>query len=218
MAESTLVESLKEDGLELVNEVVRGNVPVAAAWLVNLIPEDDRMGEREKWQFFLASPLVDQEGPQAVYQKIYDALRGSPRGNLVLARISLGMIKVVRMNDRVTADVSKIVKQFRDPPPIYVGRCRLGSVEARELHILYVSRPPAPWQLVLLKTEVVCVQPIASMSIPAVLPISRFPAGSAVYARVFGSETCEDPSLEIVSLDGRQRASTPKSNTKPVDQ
>ncbi len=154
MAESTMVESLREDGLELVNDVVQGNVPVAAAWLVKVIPEDDRMGEREEWQFFLASPFVDQEGPQAAYQKIYDALRSSPRGDPVLARISLGMIKVVGVNDKVTADVFKIVKRFRGAPPIYVAQCRLGSIEAGEVHIFYVSRLPAPWQQVVLKTEV----------------------------------------------------------------
>ena len=122
MAESTMVESLREDGLELVNDVVQGNVPVAAAWLVKIIPEDDRMGDREEWQFFLASPLVDQDGPQAAYQRIYDALRTSPRGDPVLARISLGMIKVVGVNDPIAADVFKIIKRYRGQPPIYVAR------------------------------------------------------------------------------------------------
>ncbi len=224
MAESTMVESLREDGLELVNDVVQGNVPVAAAWLVKVIPEDDRMGEREEWQFFLASPLVDQEGPQAAYQKIYDALRSSPRGDPVLARISLGMIKVVGVNDKVTADVFKIVKQFRGAPPIYVARCRLGGIEVRDLHIFYVLRLPPPWQQVVLETDVQ-VQPSQEMQqaiasghipIPAQWPIAPFPAGSVVNAKVFGSEP--DPMLLIVSPDGRQRGFTYKSKTKPEGQ
>ena len=227
MAESTMVESLKEDGLDLVNDVVQGNVPVAAAWLVKVIPEDDRMGEREEWQFFLASPLVDQEGPQAAYQKIYDALRSSPRGDPVLARISLGMIKVVGMNDKVTADVFKIVKRFRGAPPIYVARCRLGSIDAQEVSIFYVSHLPAPWQRVVLKTEVEAqplspqeAQAMASgyIPIPAVWPRPHFTAGSVVNAQVIGSDNDPDPQLLIVSPDGRQRGITQKSNTKPEDQ
>jgi hypothetical protein len=217
MAQGTLVETLKDDGRELVNDVVQAKVPIDAAWLVRIIPENGIGGE--EWQFFLASPLVDQQGPQAAYQKIYDALRSSARGDPVLARISLGMIKVVGLNDPITAEVFKIVKRFRGAPPIYVARCRLGSIEARGLYIFYVARLPPPWQQVIIRTDVRAqlVLPPGRQASPAGWPLLHFHAGTVLNAELVGPETDPDPLLRVVTPDGMTQGFTQKSNTEPAD-
>ena len=108
MDQSTLVGDLIQDGKELIDDLVRANVPVAAAWWAKVIPETMFMGDRPDWQFFLASSLVEQQGPGVAYQKAFDALRTSPRGDAILARITISMIKIVGETDPITADAAPI--------------------------------------------------------------------------------------------------------------
>src|SRR5712692_9755163 len=116
---------------------------------------------RSDWQFFLASSLVEQQGPGVAYQKAFDALRTSPRGDAILARITVSMIKIVGETDPIAADVFKIVRAYRGKPPIYVSRCRLGQIQVEELHIFYVTALPAPWQSLVLKTAVEAEEPLS---------------------------------------------------------
>jgi hypothetical protein len=143
MAQSTLVGDLIQDGKELI-DLVRGSVPVAAAWWAKVIPETTFMGDRPDWHLFLASSLVEQQGPGVAYQKVFDALRTSPRGGAILGRITVSMIKIVGETDPLTADIFKIIRAYGGKPPIYVARCRLGQIEVEDVQIFYVTTVPAP--------------------------------------------------------------------------
>ncbi len=155
MAQGTLVAALIEDGWELINQLLRSDFPIAAAWWVKPIEEP---GANREWQLFLASPMVDQLGSGVTYRKAYDALRSMPNFDPVLARISLGMIKMIDVSNPMTKEAVKILERFRGRPPISVGRCRLGEIEAEEVFVYPLSRP-APWQQVVLKSPVDVVEP-----------------------------------------------------------
>src|SRR6266849_4061900 len=227
MAQSTLVGDLIQDGKELIDDLVRANVPVAAAWWARVIPETTFMGDRPDWQFFLASSLVEQQGPGVAYQKAFDALRTSPRGDAILARITVSMIKIVGETDPIAADVFKIVRAYGGKPPIYVARCRLGQIEVEEVHIFYVTTLPAPWQSLVLKTAVEAEEPLSQQESQAMNQIvasginpiqagywlfkeraaiphrSIIPAGTTVNARMIGAENDPEPLLQFTLPDGR---------------
>jgi hypothetical protein len=141
MAESTLVEILKRDGQKLVRDLLRKKVPLAAAWWLKDIPENRQfVGE---WHFYVASSVVDEEGPEPVYQQILDSFDSFPDGRAMVARISLGRIKAVGLVDPVYADVSKLIERFGKKAPIISGHCQLGRIEAEEVHIVYVPTSAA---------------------------------------------------------------------------
>jgi hypothetical protein len=233
MAQGTLVDSLIQDGLELIDDLLRGNVPVSAAWWAKVIPETSYMGDRPEWQLFLASSLVDHQGPRVAYQKAVDALRTSPRGDPILARISVSMIKIIGETDPLTIDVYKIIKHHSSKPPIYVSRCRLGGIEVEDVYIFYVSTLPAPWQKVKLKADAEITEPLSprkkqtmsqivasgidpqQLGVWEIRPKQRIAAGTIVDARVIGAEDDPDPLLLFTLPDGRQRI-THKRNTEPV--
>lgn len=237
MAESMLVEILKEDGRELINNLALGKVPIAAAWWLKPTPESN--GIVAEWQFFLASALVDEQGPKALYQKVHDALWAAQGGDPMLARFSIGKITVVGVNSPMAVDVFKIIKRYRGKPPIYVSNCSLGSIEAEELYIDYVATLPAPWQQVVLKAPAVLDEPLSPQESQAMSQIvgsgvnparagslvwkkheeisskSQIDAGTIVNARPIGVDDDPDPLLLFALPDGRQGI-TRKSNTEPV--
>ena len=65
MAQSTLVAGLVDDGLKLTYQLVRSGLPIAAAWWLK--PIDDPLYGNQDWEFFLASPWVDELGRGEVY-------------------------------------------------------------------------------------------------------------------------------------------------------
>jgi hypothetical protein len=237
MAQNALVESLIEDGRNLLEHLNRTTFPIAAAWWVKEILEDNAMMDRREWQFFLASPLVDQQGSAVVYQKIYEYLRGIYRGDPILPRFSLGRIKAVGVNDAMTVDVLEIIKLSRGKQPICAAMRRLGNIVAEEV---YIYPPPLPlWEQLRLKTTIEVEEPLSQQEHQAVDRIvasginpvqagyliwkkheeahtrASLPAGSVVSARIVGAEGDPDPLLLVVSSDGKTGL-TRKSNSEPV--
>jgi hypothetical protein len=221
-----LVGALVEDGLELTTQLVRSDILISAAWWVKPI-YDPELGYQE-WQFFLASPLVDELGAGEVYKRAYDALQSMQNFDALLARISLGMIKMVGLRNPITEDVFKVINRFGGGPPIPVGRCRLGTIEAEEVNIFY-AKLPAPWQELVIKTPVEVYDPSSRQERAAMIPIggsgisrvqagwprSSVPTGTVVYAKVLGTKADPDPDLFFKLPDGRWGI-THKSNTEPM--
>jgi hypothetical protein len=246
MAESTLVDTLKEDGRELIEHLVRDGLPIAVAWWVKPIPEEEQH-EGPEWLFFLASPLVDQLGPGGVYQKVYTALRSTRLGDLIFARISLGQIKVIGVSDPATADVLKMLKRYpgKPPswPPIYVARCRLGTIEAREVQVyppsLWEKANLSTWYPVRLKKPVEVSQPPSPQDNQIMQEIAAsgntntaqvgwwvwelqhrgdrqaIPAGTLVSARPLALTNSPNPFLLIETPDGRRGVAL-QDDTEPV--
>jgi hypothetical protein len=165
MAESTLVDRMKDFGRELITHLTQDNVPISAAWWVKAIPENDPVGSRE-WFLFIASSLLDSAGPGVAYKRVYDAIsKLRHQGGTVLVEISLGQIKVIGENDPITLAVFKILKRYPggEPPPwteVYVSRCKLGPIEAEEATIYprYLWEKHE-WKLVRLKENVLVDAP-----------------------------------------------------------
>jgi hypothetical protein len=231
MAESSLVEVLKEDGQELIQHLVRDDLFITVAWWVKPL-------EEREFLFYLACPAVDNIGPGFAYQKVYKALRSMQHGDAFLARVSLGQIKVIGVNNPITADVLKIISRYGGRPPIYVARCHLGELEAEEVYI-YPQPNAATWQMMKLKSSVEVDDPLPPQETQAMneivasgvnptqaaywflrkhaeeKPKSRFPEGSVVKGWVVGSPNDPNPLVLFLTQDGKQ-GFTPKSNTEPV--
>jgi hypothetical protein len=232
MAESTLVDRLKQEGQELINYLVRWDIPIAAAWWVK--PK----GEPE-FQLYLASPQVDTFGPKFVYEKIYKAFQG-----VLFTSFSLGQIKVIGLNDQMTKDFLKIFNRYGANPPTYIGECWLGNIEADEVHIY-----PTPtkeyqrgnWEQRILKTEVAVsidepspaerqlMREIVASGTSNTAQAGHFvwtqfrdqnpptiPAGTLVKAWVVAMKDDPNPVLLVETMDGKQRGYTRKNNTGPV--
>jgi hypothetical protein len=207
--------------LPFVDRIVRNGFPVAVAWWVKPI-------EDEEWMLYLASAVVDDQGPAMAYQKAHDALQGWREFEPMFAGVSLEMTRIIGEQNSITRDIFKIVTRHGGGPPIYVNRCRLGELEAEEVHIFYVTKLPAPWQQVTLKKKVDNVEELSTLQkrarmveigasgrIPDLADWSgsSIPAGTVVNARVLHAEA--DPLLLIKLPDGRQ-GFTPESNTEPL--
>jgi hypothetical protein len=219
MAQSTLVESQIGEGLELIDQLVRCGFPVAAAWWVKPIEDDD-------WKLFLASAVVDDQGPAVAYQQANDALRDWQEYHL--GPISLGMASIIGEKNSIAREIFKIVALHGGGPPIYVNRYRLGETDSEGLHIFYVTKLPAPWHQVRIKNPVDNVEELSTQQKrarmveigasgrvpnPAEWSGSTVHAGTVVNARILHAEA--DSILLIKLPDGRQ-GFTPQSNTEQV--
>ncbi len=87
MVTTSLVENEIEVGGKLVWKLDEACIPVRAAlW--------HYLSEPDEWRLVIASPLVDSEGPKAVYARIYEAVRGLFK----CGGISLNDTSVVSLN------------------------------------------------------------------------------------------------------------------------
>jgi hypothetical protein len=162
MAQGTLVDQLVQDGRQLLEQLARDGFPIAAAWWLKPFVEVEQWEpfnppyvERE-WEFYVASTVVEDEGPAVAYDSIYKALRVM-QPNLPPA-FSMSRITAVGAKNPATAEVFKIMRLYGGAPPIYVARCRLGNIEAKEVYIYPVptARKPdqADFEIRVLKTPV----------------------------------------------------------------
>jgi hypothetical protein len=223
MVENSLVEARIIRGLGLVNLLQSHDFPVAAAWWLKPV-------EDEELTFYIASRIADDAGVGAAYERAYHALGEWPVFEPNPSLVPLGKTQIIGEQNPITADVRKVIERYRGAPPIYVARCRLGQIEAEELNIIYVANLPAPWQKVELKTAVEVDEPLSPQESRAKMmilgsgidqvragwPKTSLPPGTVVNARILGSENEPNPLVLIVSLDGTRRGITHKDNTQPV--
>src|SRR5262245_35801478 len=222
MAQSTLVAGLIDDGLELIKRLVPNGFPIIAAWWAKPV-------EDQEWVFFLVSRLVDELGPGVAYQRAYEALQDSQKFDLVPARITLGITKIIGERSPIAQEIFKIIKLHGGGPPFYVRRCKLGEIEVEDVYIVYVLTLPTPWHPAILMAPAEVDEPLSSQDRAAMIeigasgttpvragwPKSSIAAGTVVNARVLGSGSDSDPLLLFKLPDGRQGI-TRKSNTKPL--
>jgi hypothetical protein len=142
MAQGTLVDRQVEDGRQLLEQLARAGFPVAAAWWLKPFVEVEEWEpfhlpyEEREWEFYLASPVVEAEGSAKAYRSIHEALRQlHPTYDPTVAAISMSRITAVDADHPATQEVRKIMRLYRAKPPIYVARCRLGKIEAKEVYI-----------------------------------------------------------------------------------
>jgi hypothetical protein len=238
MAQDTLVESLVQDGRELLDELARDNFDVAAAWWLNPVEDGD-------WQFYLASPVVDKEGPVVAYSGVHKALRRLHRGDSALASISAGNIKIVGANNPMTLQVIAFRDRFLNKGAVHLRTNRLGEIETHSIYIYPRLSPQKPgtvaWEQMKLKTAIEPLvdarlspqenqareQIVASGISPTLADYwiqterarnerkQPIPAGTVVEAQVVAYETDPDPLLLVKASDGTQGL-TRRSNTEPL--
>jgi hypothetical protein len=225
MAQNTLVGALVEDGLEITAQLDRSDIPISAAWWVKPM-YDPEAGYRD-WKFFLASSWVDELGRSEFYKRVHDAIQCMPDADALFARISVTTTNVVGLRDPITQDVFKIIKRFGGGPPIPVGHCRLGTIDAEEVNIFYVRLPP-PWQEGVLKTPIYANDPSPRQERAAMVPTGgsgtspvqagwppSVPAGTVVYLPPRVTESAPEQDVFVKLPDGRWGI-TRKSNIEIV--
>jgi hypothetical protein len=125
-----LVDGQIADGQLLVEQLVKDNFEVSAAFWVKL--NDDSL-----WQLYIASPEVDEHKSTNAYRKVYSSL-----SNLSLASISNLDINVISDNN----PTARAVIELRDRLPARIptrhrGR-RLGSLPVKEVYIYQKMEQP----------------------------------------------------------------------------
>jgi hypothetical protein len=88
-----------EQGWKLIVELDATNFPLKAAFWAPV-------GEDEEWRLFIATPLVDQEGPLKAYELIQSALlKLPPPGRSFTPQLELTDISVIGLEDELFKEV-----------------------------------------------------------------------------------------------------------------
>jgi hypothetical protein len=140
VASTILVDQDVAAGQALVDALDRNGFPLnGALWY--------RLADPDQWRLLLISPLVDEVGPQAGYERLHTTMQGN--SGTASARLKLDDITLVSPND----DLVKVLPPYRalqgTPSPSAGGPGRLGPV----IQDAYVYRfePPrgvklrSPW-------------------------------------------------------------------------
>jgi hypothetical protein len=131
MDQIALVERQIEDGQKLIKQLVQSGFPVAAAFWVNGT-------EASRWNLYIASPVVDEEGGKAAYRQIGAAERQLPDP----LWIDPFDIKAIGIKNPIAKDVLAAIQQHAGKRAIrYRGAC-LGPLSIESAY-LYPSPVPA---------------------------------------------------------------------------
>jgi hypothetical protein len=128
MDQITLVDRRVIDGQKLILQLSHDGFDFMAAFWLR--PVDDNW-----WHLYLASKLVDEQGPAVAYRKVQASLQKLPGTS-----ISLSDIKIIGETDRLTHDIVKIRKRYTGATPIWFGGAQLGGMLIEEA-LIY---PPVP--------------------------------------------------------------------------
>ncbi len=108
MVKETLTSEMIESGKRLIQRMDKNNLNIQSAFWYYL--EDS-----EKWRLFLGSPLVREEGPKMVYQKIKNVLQniGSDIDNIELKDISVieddhSLVELISTAIGVIPDIAEV--------------------------------------------------------------------------------------------------------------
>lgn len=123
MDQSTLVEEQIDDGRRFVERFAADGNPIQAAFWV-------KTAEEGLWFLYLASELVDREGPAAAYRAVHNSLRklGQPW-------ISSSEIKVVSPNNPIAQDIFSVMKRYPGRLATRHGGKQLGSMAVDQTYI-----------------------------------------------------------------------------------
>ncbi len=133
MAQGPLVENQIDAGWKLADDLAHGGTEVTAAFWV-------RPSEDGEWSLYLASKLVDEQGPAPAYRAVADALL-----RLKDPWLSMSEVKVIGANNPITKDVLTMLRQHPGRRAIRSRRPRLGNVETEEVYVYPLGAGgPAP--------------------------------------------------------------------------
>jgi hypothetical protein len=131
MVKASLVESDIEAGRLLLDELKKIDshfLVRSAFWLFR--------PETFDWRLFIATPLVDQQGPASAYTDVQGALRSlQPSG-----WISMQDISVLSPNDKLVKLMKKSVHIPNDRPGVGFARTRLDDTYIEDAYV-YSLKP-----------------------------------------------------------------------------
>ena len=123
MDQAILVENRIDEGREYVKHLqAKGFDVVAGFWLKEF--------ESERWYLFIASALVDQQGPLKAYRLLYEAT-----SDLSTPSIEMFQVKLIGLNDPLTQDVLAIQQRYSGKLPMRYGGPRLGGWDVEDAYI-----------------------------------------------------------------------------------
>ncbi len=125
MDQGTLVEEKIDDGRRFVERFAADGNPVQAAFWV-------KTAEEGIWFLYVATEIVDRDGPAAAYRAVHASLR-----KLGKSSVSSSEIKIISPNNPIAKDV--LASMGRHPGRLATGSTTLGSM-AVEQTIIYPSR------------------------------------------------------------------------------
>jgi hypothetical protein len=141
MDQDTVVSEQTESGKRLIAALTAKNFDVPIAFWAKL-------SEEGKWYLFLASSVVDDQGPASAYRLVFDVLRDMPE-----IWIDPFEIKVVGIKDSLTQAAFAVTKpkvpngKFAVPnPKPYPGMTRFGGPTLGGISIdgAYIYPPAQP--------------------------------------------------------------------------
>jgi hypothetical protein len=139
-----LVGSQVNDGWRLVERLQQEKIPILAAGWV-------KPAEEDRWSLYIATPLVDRNGPAKAYREVYGCLR-----SLENLWISDSDVKLVGENHPVTRDILDIMRQYPGRVPPRSRRPFLGGVAIEEAYIYPWQNGPTPARVIMQKvTEMI---------------------------------------------------------------
>jgi hypothetical protein len=124
MGQEILVENQIEDGLRFVERLVQDDFPVTAACWV-------KTSEDGMWYLYIASPLVDTEGPKKSYRRVYALMQRIPQP----FRIHPFDVKLVGAGDAIAEGVRRSHQRYPDKRPVHYGETQLGGVNIEGAYV-----------------------------------------------------------------------------------
>jgi hypothetical protein len=94
----TLVSQQTESGSQLISALAADGFDIEVAFWA-------KPTEEGKWYLYLASPVVDQDGPAAAYRRVHNVLRKTQ-----IPRIDPLEVRVVGLNDSLAKEAMAVVK------------------------------------------------------------------------------------------------------------
>jgi hypothetical protein len=120
-----LVENQIRDGERLLERLAQSGVPIAAGgWLKT---SDDE----GQWYLYIASAIVDAEGPRQTYRRILGVLREMPAPFWV----ELFDVKAIGADDPLAKAIRSVQQRYPSKKPLHCPGDRLEGVSVEEAYI-----------------------------------------------------------------------------------
>jgi hypothetical protein len=124
MDQFALVESQMTDGQKLVTRLVQEGFPVTAAGWVNAT-------EASRWHLYIASPVVDDQGPFTAYRRIHEVIQQMPEPFWV----EPSDVKVIEAKSPIAREVQEMFRGSPRKIPIRYRGARLGDLSIEAAYI-----------------------------------------------------------------------------------
>ncbi len=123
MDQITLVDKQIDDGRRFVERFAADSNPVRAAFWV-------KTAEEELWFLYVASDIIDRDGPAAAYRAVHASLR-----KLGDSWVASSEIKVVSPSSPIAKDVLAIMERYPGRLATHCGGKTLGSMVVEQVYI-----------------------------------------------------------------------------------